>query len=256
MAHRGGQFHEGADARFGADGDFFPSDAADDSIPPGLAHAMSGSAVSINDGLNAKVLVLNKLYVAIRVVSARRAFCLLLNNIAEIIHVERDGEGHRYTNYDFATWAELSEARARFEREQHDWVRTVRAELAVPRIIRLLGYDRLPEQTVKLNRRNLFARDRNQCQYCGRLFPTSDLSIDHVLPRMQGGRDSWENLVCACIRCNARKGGRTPEQAGVKLIRKPERPKRNPLITIRLGNEKYASWKAFLDHAYWSVELG
>lgn len=222
-----------------------------------IAHASGGG-----DGLNAKVLVLNRLYVAIRIVSARRAFCLLARNIAEVIHVEtnRDASGGwvcgHYVNYDFESWAEIGTLQRQFERERHDWVRTVRCEIAVPRIIRLLGYDRLPEQMVKLNRRNLFARDRNQCQYCGRHFPTADLSIDHVRPRTQGGDDTWENLVCSCIKCNARKGGRTPDQAHMKLIRKPERPKRNPLISLRLGNDKYASWRAFLDHAYWSVELG
>ncbi|MEC9372302.1 MAG: HNH endonuclease, partial [Planctomycetota bacterium] len=71
----------------------------------------------------------------------------------------------------------------------------------------------------------------------------------------QGGGDTWQNLVCACVKCHARKGGRTPEQAAMKLIRKPARPRRNPLISLRLGQEKYASWKAFLDDAYWSVEL-
>lgn len=239
-------------------------------LPPSLAAAYAGTTA--NDGLNAKVLVLNKLYVAVRVVSAKRAFCLLLNNIAEIIHVENGQTADqaagqsaselaatagspRYVNYDFESWLEVSELQRQFEPERHDWVRTVRFDIAVPRIIRLLGYDRLPEQSVKLNRRNLFARDRNQCQYCGRHFPTSELSIDHVNPRSLGGMDTWENLVCACIKCNARKGGRTPEQASMKMVRRPERPKRNPLITIRLGNEKYASWKTFLDHAYWSVEL-
>jgi 5-methylcytosine-specific restriction endonuclease McrA len=241
-------------------------------LPPSLAAAYAGT--TSNDGLNAKVLVLNKLYSAVRVVSAKRAFCLLVNNIAEIIHVDQgitatpgetdDGDiapaslqvaSPRYINYDFESWLQISELQRQFEPERHDWVKTVRFDIAVPRIIRLLGYDRLPDQTVKLNRRNLFARDRNQCQYCGRHFATSDLSIDHVNPRSLGGKDTWENLVCACIKCNARKGGRTPEQASMKLTRKPERPKRNPLITIRLGNEKYASWKTFLDHAYWSVEL-
>ena len=149
----------------------------------------------------------------------------------------------------------VADGQRRFEAEKHDWVRTVRLEIAVPRVIRLMGYDRLPAQTVKLNRRNLFARDRNTCQYCGRHFPTSELSIDHVLPRSLGGGDSWENLVCACIKCNARKGGRTPEQARMKLIRRPVMPKRNPLIQLRLGQDKYSSWRAFLDHAYWSVEL-
>ncbi len=217
--------------------------------------AVGGAGALSSEGLNAKVLVLNKLYVAVRVVSARRAFCLLTRNIAEVIHVETGSDGPKYINYDFEDWTDVAALRTRFERNQHDWVRTVRFEIAVPRIIRLLGYDRLPEQTVKLNRRNLFARDRNTCQYCGRHFPTADLSLDHVMPRTQGGSDSWDNLVCACIKCNARKGGRTPEQASMKLVRKPERPKRNPLIALRLGHEKYASWKTFLDNAYWSVEL-
>jgi len=222
------------------------------------AGALGGSLTLGNawsEGLNAKVLVLNRLYVAVRVVSARRAFCLLSRNIAEVIHVEPGDQGPKYLNYDFESWAEIAALQHQFEYERHDWVRTVRFDIAVPRIIRLLGYDRLPEQTVKLNRRNLFARDRNMCQYCGRHFPTADLSLDHVKPRTQGGMDSWENLVCACIRCNAKKGGRTPEQAGMKLHKKPEKPKRNPLISLRLGHEKYASWKTFLDNAYWSVEL-
>lgn len=237
-----------------------PPDGAPGASSP-FAAALSATAGE-SDGLGAKVLVLNRMYVAMRVVSARRAFCLLARNIAEVIHVEsqRDESGAwvngQFVTYDFESWTEISLMARELERDRHDWVRTPRIELAVPRIIRLLGYERLPEQTVKLNRRNLFARDRNQCQYCGRHFPTADLSIDHVLPRAQGGGDTWDNLVCACIRCNARKGGRTPDQAGMKLFRKPERPKRNPLIALRLGHEKYQSWKAFLDNAYWSVELG
>lgn len=201
--------------------------------------------------LDTKVLVLNRMFVAVRVVSARRAFSLLCRDIAEVIHVDNG----KYVNYDFQSWADLSELQKSFEPDKHDWVQTVRFQIAVPKIIRLLGYDRLPAQIVKLNRRNLFARDRNQCQYCGKHFTTSELSIDHVLPRAQGGGDSWENLVCACIKCNARKGGRTPEQARMHLIRPPVRPKRNPLISIRLGQDRYSSWKAFLDDAYWNVEL-
>jgi len=226
------------------------------SLSADLAGVFSGLG-DATEGLSAKVLVLNRAYAAMRIVSAKRAFCLLSRSIAEVIHVENDtqGTGH-YANYDFASWIEISSLQREFEREKHDWVRTVRFEIAVPRIIRLLGYDRLPEQTVKLNRRNLFARDRNRCQYCGRVFPTNDLSLDHVLPRSQGGGDSWENLVCACIRCNARKGGRTPEQAHMRLVRRPEKPRRNPLIALRLGHERYQSWKTFLDNAYWSVELG
>jgi 5-methylcytosine-specific restriction endonuclease McrA len=108
---------------------------------------------------------------------------------------------------------------------------------------------------VKLNRRNIYARDHSQCQYCGKTFSTKELTLDHVVPRVQGGENSWTNLVCACVRCNARKGGRTPAQARMKLIREPVKPRRNPAITLRLGSPKYQSWKAFLDEAYWTVEL-
>jgi 5-methylcytosine-specific restriction endonuclease McrA len=202
-------------------------------------------------GLDAKVLVLNRMYMALRVISARRAFAMLCRDHAEVINVENG----RYISYDFSSWTEISELRRQMEADQYDWVQTVRFQIAVPKIIRLFGYDRLPRQQVKLNRRNLYARDRNRCQYCGKHFPTSELSIDHVVPRTQGGPHQWENVVCACTRCNARKGGRTPEQAHMKLIRPPERPKRNPMIQIRLGQDKYASWKAFLANAYWSVEL-
>lgn len=207
--------------------------------------------IAIPIGLNAKVLVLNRLYMAMRVVSAKRALCMLASDIAEVIHVDSG----QYTNYDFESWTEISELARDFEPGTHDWVQTVSLHIAVPKVIRVLTYDRIPRQQVKLNRRNLFARDRNQCQYCGHSFPTSELSIDHVNPRSQGGGDSWTNLVCSCVRCNAKKGGRTPSQARMQLIRKPIRPKSNPLITLRMGNEKYESWKAFLDEAYWSVEL-
>ncbi|MEX2216062.1 MAG: HNH endonuclease [Phycisphaeraceae bacterium] len=210
--------------------------------------------VGIENALNTNVLVLNKLWHAIRVIDARRAFSLLFRNLAEAIRVD-DGS---YTGYNFENWSDLSQARGKFNGPDHaayDWVRTVRLELAVPKIIRVFGYDRLPRQEVKLNRRNIFARDRNLCQYCGKKFPTQELSLDHIKPRSQGGESSWINLVCSCVRCNARKGGRTPDQANMKLIRPPVKPKRNPVVCLRLGSEKYASWRQFVDNAYWSVEL-
>ena len=208
-------------------------------------------ATAQHAALNSHVLVLNKHYAAVRVVSARRAFCMLLKGIAEILSVEDD----RYLSYDFDSWREVSELRAQYERERHDWVRCVRFELAVPRIIRLLFYDRLPRTAVKFNRRNIYARDRNRCQYCGRRFPTSELSLDHVTPRSRGGKADWTNIVCCCVDCNARKGGRLPREAGLKLVTPPVKPRRSPVITLRLTSEKYASWKQFLDTAYWNVEL-
>jgi 5-methylcytosine-specific restriction endonuclease McrA len=201
--------------------------------------------------LDSNVLVLNKHYAAIRIVTARRAFCLLFKRLAEIISVEDS----QFASYDFNSWREVSELRAKYEREDHEWVRCVRFELAVPRIVRLLFYDRLPRTAVKFTRRNIYARDRSRCQYCGRKYPTSELSLDHVVPRSRGGGTTWSNVVCCCVRCNVRKGGRIPREAHMSLIAEPTKPNRSPVVTLHLTSEKYASWKQFLDAAYWNVEL-
>ncbi|MHC4637606.1 MAG: HNH endonuclease [Planctomycetota bacterium] len=202
-------------------------------------------------GLDCNVLVLNKHYMPIRIVGARRAFSFLFRDIAEVVSLE---EGS-YSNYNFQSWCEVSQFKRSFEADSHDWVATVNFHIAVPRIIRLLFYDRLPRGEVKFNRRNIFARDKNHCQYCGKKFPTSELSLDHVMPRSVGGKNTWENIVCACVTCNIKKGGHTPKQAHMTLITKPVKPKRNPLLHIHLKHQRYKSWKQFLDNAYWSVEL-
>ncbi|MFH1613871.1 MAG: HNH endonuclease [Planctomycetota bacterium] len=202
-------------------------------------------------GLDCSVLVLNKHYMALRIIRAKRAFAMLCQNAAEVVSFEQG----KYSNYNFESWCELSQLRRTFEPDGHDWVSTVDFYIAVPRIIRLLAYDRLPKTTVKLNRRNIFARDRNKCQYCGGKFPTTELSLDHVIPRKMGGKTEWSNLVCACTGCNGNKGGRTPDQANMTLIGKPSRPKHNPLIHVHLTHHRYRSWKQFLETAYWSVEL-
>lgn len=201
--------------------------------------------------LDTSVLVLNKHYAALRVVPARRALCMLFKRIAEIVSVD-DGS---YMSHDFDSWREVSQFKAKYERDHHDWIRCVRFDLAVPRVLRLLTYDRLPVTPVRLTRRNIYARDRNLCQYCGRKFSTTELTLDHIVPRSQGGGMSWTNLVCCCVKCNVRKGGRTPREARMKLIVEPVKPKRSPVITLHLTSEKYASWKQFLDAAYWNVEL-
>ncbi|MCZ2343272.1 MAG: HNH endonuclease [Bacteroidales bacterium] len=205
-----------------------------------------------NTALDTSVLVLNKMFMAVHVVSVRRAFCLLCKDLAEVVALE---EG-QFLSYDFSSWQELSDLRSRLTKhEDDDWIRTPHVEIQAPRVIRLLGYDKVPRQTVKFNRRNIFARDGNQCQYCGRKFPMSELSLDHVIPRSQNGGTTWENIVCACVDCNVRKGGRTPRQANMTLIRKPEKPKRSPVVNLKLSQRKYHSWQSFLDNAYWSVEL-
>ncbi|HND54189.1 MAG TPA: HNH endonuclease [Pirellulaceae bacterium] len=196
--------------------------------------------------LGSSVLVLNRCYAAVHVVNVRRAFCLLVRDLAEVIHIE-DG---RYSTYDFTSWLAVSELAWKDpgdERNRHvDWIQTVRFSVQVPRIIRLTGYDRMPRQTLRFNRRNLFARDNNSCQYCGETFPTSQLSIDHVVPRSRGGPTTWENVVCSCLDCNTKKGGRTPQEARMNLRTKPAKPSYNPLLAAKLSNPKYASWRDFV----------
>jgi 5-methylcytosine-specific restriction endonuclease McrA len=201
--------------------------------------------------LNAQVLVLNKFYTAVHVISVRRAFCLLFKDLAEVVTLDDGG----YSSFNFQTWREVSEARARFKAPDDEYIRAVHFEIQVPRVIRLLAYDKFPRQKVKFNRRNIFARDGNRCQYCGKRFPSGELSLDHVLPRSRGGQANWLNIVCACLRCNVRKGGRTPVEARMRLIREPEQPRTSPVLGLKLAHRRYRSWKTFLDDSYWSVEL-
>jgi 5-methylcytosine-specific restriction endonuclease McrA len=203
--------------------------------------------------LSHSVLVLNRHYMAVHVVNVRRAITLLFRDLAEVIHLESG----QYVNYDFGSWREISELKQAFEEHEADadWLQAVNFAIQIPRIIRLLSYDKVPRHGLRFNRRNVFARDGNRCQYCGHSFPTSELSLDHVIPRSRGGEASWQNIVCSCVDCNAKKGGRTPKEAGMKLIRLPVRPKHSPLLAGKLNNPKYESWKTFLSSAYWSVDL-
>ncbi|MFN3466683.1 MAG: HNH endonuclease [Candidatus Brocadiales bacterium] len=210
--------------------------------------------MEVASSMDSSVLVLNKFFMAMNVVSVRRAITLLYKNSAEVVLVDEK----KFASYTMETWKDVSLLKTRLglpEEDGYDWIRTVSLEIPVPRIIRLLFYDKVPRWGVKFNRRNIFARDENRCQYCGCRFSTYELSLDHVLPRSRGGRTTWTNVVCACTECNKRKGGRTPEEAGLKLIRRPFVPKHSPIITLKLNSGKYRSWKQFLDHAYWSVPL-
>ena len=201
--------------------------------------------------------MLNAHYAALRIINARRAFSLLFKRdhynqpMAEVVSVE-DG---RYVSYNFEDWCELSEFQQQFEPAEHDWVRTIKLDIAVPRIIRVLRFNRLPQHNVKFNRRNIYGRDQNQCQYCGKKTSTSEMSLDHVIPRSRGGPTTWENIVCSCLKCNVRKGGRPPREASMKLIKRPVKPRFSPVMHLALSSSKYYSWKQFLDVAYWDVEL-
>lgn len=195
--------------------------------------------------LHLSVLVLNRNFAAIHVISAQRAFCLLWKDLAEIVHVENG----QFMTYDFNGWREESELKAAVLTPQErtgDWVKAVSFEIEVPRIIRLRRYDRMPRNTVKFNRRNVFLRDAFQCQYCGNRYATGQLSLDHVVPRSRGGVESWENIVCACLKCNVRKGDRTPVEASMKLLREPIKPTKSPMIVRQLKDPRYQSWKLFL----------
>jgi len=194
--------------------------------------------------LNTAVLVLNRNYQPIHVTDVRRALSLLYQGVAKAID-------DQYRLYEFASWAELSAA-------GHDSVATVSRRIRVPRVVVLSAYEYLPRGRVRFSRLNIYARDRDTCQYCGCVFARSELNLDHVLPRSQGGRTSWENVVCSCIACNLRKGGRTPAQARMKLLRNPVRPRWTPFFRGATRRVTYREWLPFLnvaDASYWNVEL-
>ncbi|MBW1999249.1 MAG: HNH endonuclease [Deltaproteobacteria bacterium] len=136
-----------------------------------------------------------------------------------------------------------------YNREIH----SVSFTIKLPAVVRLLRMVKRPKGTVKFSRQNIYARDRYQCQYCGARKPAEELTYDHVLPKARGGKTAWENIVTCCVECNRKKGGRTPAEARMKLIRKPKRPTWLPAIRITIGfKEIPESWR---DYLYWNVEL-
>ena len=204
--------------------------------------------------LYGSVLVLNRFYMAVHVVSVRRALVLLYGELAEVIHVDK---GH-YHNYDFHSWVELGEYILSENDLPHggsEWIRGVNRRIQVPRVLRLYRYDRVPRLSLRFNRRNVFARDSHRCQYCTKCYPINQLSFDHVIPRSRGGQTTWENVVCCCLRCNSKKGNRTPDEAGLRLVRRPGKPKQNPLLSMKLDNPKYESWRNFLQGKSLAMEV-
>ena len=121
-----------------------------------------------------------------------------------------------------------------------------RIALVIPKIVVLSIYDRLPRLEVKFSRRNVFLRDKFTCQYCAKVLPETQLNLDHVIPRSLGGKTSWENVVCSCVECNRRKGGRTPEQARLRLLRRPMRPRFSPLVNLVGTGVCHEQWRPFL----------
>ncbi len=167
--------------------------------------------------LRTPVLVLNATYEPINVCAARRALVLMLKGVAA---------------------AEESSSEA---------VHSARQVVSVPSVIRLLEYRRIPRQTRALSRKNILVRDRHTCQYCRCAYSATDLTLDHVVARSRGGKSTWENLVACCRRCNNRKGDRLPEEAGMKLERRP-RPftlHTSRSLMRQLGNHQEA-WRKYL----------
>jgi 5-methylcytosine-specific restriction endonuclease McrA len=195
--------------------------------------------------LNTKVLVLNRNFLPVHVTSVRRAFSLLYQGLAEVVD-------DQYRTFDFDSWSALSSSM------HDDTIGMVNRIIRVPRVILLLTYDRIPKRQVRFNRFNVYARDRNTCQYCGQRLPRVELNLDHVIPRSQGGTSIWENIVCSCHGCNRRKGGRTPKEAGMKLLHPPRRPEWTPFMLETFSLRRYREWLPFLstvDAAYWNTEL-
>ncbi len=136
--------------------------------------------------------------------------------------------------------------------EKHETLalRTIDRAYQLPTVVRLDRYIKSPRRKVLLNRRNLLQRDNHRCQYCGK--PENacgklGLTIDHIKPKRSGGGYTWENLVCACVSCNSKKGHRTPEQANMKLLRKPRRPSRITFIRQSASNAAaHSSWRPYL----------
>jgi 5-methylcytosine-specific restriction endonuclease McrA len=172
-----------------------------------------------------QTLLLNASYEPLKIVHWQKAITLLCQGKVEVI--------------------------AEYDRE----IRSVSISFRLPSVIRLLRYIKMKRRFdyVPFSRANIYARDDHSCQYCGDSFPTNELTFDHVTPVAQGGRKDWENIVTCCVTCNRRKGGRTPEEAGMHLRRMPRRPESMPAlrITIRLHTAP-ESWR---DYLYWNAEL-
>ncbi|MDR0534083.1 MAG: HNH endonuclease [Verrucomicrobiales bacterium] len=196
--------------------------------------------------LNRPVLVLNRLWQAVSVCSAKRALSLLYLGHAEVV----DNAGGSYATLDFMEWSDFSR-----HANDEDCFHTIKFKVRVPQIIVLVLFDKMPRKEVKLTRNNIFERDSYTCQYCARKFERKDLNIDHVIPRDRGGRTTWENVVTSCVPCNTRKSNHLAHQIGMQLLRKPKKPKLRTFINFQISTVPHDSWKHFLDLAYWNVEL-
>jgi 5-methylcytosine-specific restriction endonuclease McrA len=187
------------------------------------------------------VLVLNKNWQPVHVATVARALVLLWKDAARVV------DARDYQTFSWDDWSKLRPA------DGDAFMQGVRLRFRVPEVITLTGFDRLPTRAVTFSRRNIYKRDRFKCQYCGVNPGSEELTIDHVVPRAQGGVSSWTNCVLACLACNKRKADRTPRQAGMTLKKQPVRPMWKPVYADH--RVRLASWSKFISEAYWNVEL-
>jgi 5-methylcytosine-specific restriction endonuclease McrA len=192
--------------------------------------------------LDGHVLVLNRFFQAVQITSVRRALTLLYKGQVKAVAAD-------YNTYDFDNWRDIPVQPA-----VDPYVSTPTRNILIPHVVQLLRFDKVPRQEVKFSRGNIYLRDHNRCQYCGKKFPSSELSLDHVVPISRGGKSHWENVVCACLPCNVRKGNKLLSECDMQLIRTAARPKWHPLHRLQ-GRNYPEIWKNFLDEAYWNVEL-
>lgn len=184
-------------------------------------------------GLESDVLVLNRLWQAVNVVTARRALTLLYVGRSKVVDSD-------FSTRAWDSWVSLPPAAG--ERS----IGGVELRLRVPRVIQLLEFDRIPAPRVKFTRANVYLRDAHRCQYCGSRAPAGELTLDHVHPRSRGGRTTWKNIVVSCIACNARKRDRRPEEAGMTLLREPRQPRWHPATALRPVHQPHPDWAPFL----------
>lgn len=208
---------------------------------------MSGTS---NGVLNEPVLVLNKGYQAIHVVQARKAISLLYQGVAEAINDD-------FASYPFNMWCEISKEEIEEGNGQYNYLHSPRIKVRIPHVIRLITYDSLPARDVMFNRKNIYARDKCTCQYCGKRFRGEELTFDHIIPKSKGGKNSWENVVTCCISCNHSKGNKSLSEAGMSLIKSPNKPRWRSYVKIpfsRLKEVKLKLWQEFLKKPYWKLD--
>lgn len=191
--------------------------------------------------LGGNVLVLNRLWQAVHITTARCAVVLLYGGRAKALDAN-------YVCYDWDSWVSRPPAESG---GKQDFVQGVNARFVVPRIVQLIDFDRVPRARVKFTRANIYLRDRYCCQYCGRKGKKSELNIDHMVPRSRGGGSTWDNVVVACIPCNRRKANRLPEEIGMFPQRRPTRPRWHPALTPSGDGPPHPQWRPFLEAAYW-----